>query len=376
MDSERRLKKGEHLFKEGETTEHVYVIKSGKVSLYLERSGKKVEVESLGPSQVCGEQAIFGQARMVFSAEAASETKIMEVPLALMKTQYEGASPGVKLLFKSLTEGLRQTRNTIKTMRMEQDSSPCPQMLIPKIFSILVLVSDHSGKKLENGHIQISWGTIKIYTTRMFLDSLARMEGLLLLLSKLDYVELKYEKNDDGEEELIDIIVKNLRMIEDFAEFYQYNLFKGGKAEIIYIDPLALQVTRALLYCARNGEVDRRGTVTLNYDQLLKELKTIFKIELKPLHLDALEKKGLFVKRQTRDEGVFMSFDKAEFERVYAFWQIIKQIDEWNQKGFVDLKAKAEEEVSESGPPACPTCSTEIQPNQNFCANCGHRLAA
>lgn len=375
-DGLRRLKKGEHLFKEGEANSHVYIIKTGKISLYLERSGKKVEIESLGPSQVCGEQAIFGQARAMFSAEAATETRVMEVPVDLMKSQYDASTPGIKLLFKSFTEALKQCRTTIKNLKMEQDQSPLPQLLIPKVLSILTLVADHTGKQNEEGHMVVSWGTLKIYTTRMFLESPIRMEGVLQMLSKLGYTELKYETNEEGEKELVDIILKAPQMIEDFTEFYQYNLFKGGRAEIIYVDPLVMQVTRALLFCAKDVEPDRRGTVTINNDDILKNLKMIFKIDLKPIHLDALEKKGLFVKRQTRDNGVFMSFDKNEFERVYAFWQIILEIDKWNQKGFVDLNEKNEAEIDENGPPSCPTCSQEVSPGQNFCSNCGHRLAA
>jgi hypothetical protein len=36
-------------------------------------------------------------------------------------------------------------------------------------------------------------------------------------------------------------------LIEEFAEFYQYNLYKPGKSEIIYVDAMALKVATALV---------------------------------------------------------------------------------------------------------------------------------
>ena len=44
MQNVKQLKRGEILFKEGENTDTVYFIQSGRVVLYLERNGKKVEI--------------------------------------------------------------------------------------------------------------------------------------------------------------------------------------------------------------------------------------------------------------------------------------------------------------------------------------------
>jgi hypothetical protein len=298
----------------------------------------------------------------------------MEVPVELMKGQLEKAGPGVKLLAKSLADGMKQIRTQLKNFRMDLDNSPMPQTFIPKMFSMLVLVADHAGKKLEDGTVELSWGALKIYVTRMFLESHVRMRGVLDLLQKLDLCEMRFETNDDGERELIDFVIKDMQTVEDFCEFYQYNLFKGGKAEVIYVDPTAMKVTQAMLYCAQGVELDRRGSVQLGYEDMLKTVKKIFKFDLKTLHLDSLEKKGLFVKRQTRDEGTLVSFDVAEFKKTYLFWKIIHQIDRWNQTGIVDPNEPVEQSISEGAEEGCPSCGGDIVEAANFCPNCGHRL--
>ena len=109
MEASKTLKRGELLFKEGDPIQNIYVIKSGKISLFVERSGKKVEILTMGPSQVLGEQALLTMARTQMSAEASIETKLIEMPLETMKSQYAAATPGLKLMMKSLVDDLKST---------------------------------------------------------------------------------------------------------------------------------------------------------------------------------------------------------------------------------------------------------------------------
>jgi hypothetical protein len=376
VNNSKTIKRGEILFKEHDPIDKMYMIKSGRVSLYLERSGKKIEVEKLLSSQILGEQALFSNARHTFTAEAEATCQVMEVPVPLMKTQMDNSSPGMKLLTRSLVEGLKQTRTQIRSMKMEQDNSPCPQIIIPKLFSIINLVARHIGKDNEKGRTVVPWGSLKIFTNRMFLESHQRMTTCLELLTKLGYAEMHFKKNDDGEDELHELEFKGLQVIEDFCEFYQYNLYKGGKAEIIYVDKLALQVANLLVGFSKDKELDHRGAVALEYDALLKDIKSEYKMDLKTTHLDLLEKKGLFTQRITKGDAVFLSFDKNEFVKTVEFWKIIYEIDQWNEVGFIDKKDSLAISQEEAGSSDCPECSEKVAENQNFCPNCGFKLAA
>lgn len=382
MDNGKTFKRGEVLFREGDPITQVTVIKSGKVSLFLERSGKKIEIAILSASQALGEQGIVSNAKHAFSAEAIMETKVIEIGLEVMKTQFNGAPASIKLLTKSLIDQVKQILTDLRSIKMEHEKSPCPQVYIPKIFAILNSVARHTGKAdPENPKtIEVDWGALKLVATRMFLDSPQRMRSLAELLTKLKFAEMKFEKNEEGDEELSKIKIYDIQLIEDFAEFYQYNLYKGSRAEVIYIDPLAHRVGRALARLAENAEVDRRGAVRLEFEPLLVQMKKNFGVELKDTHINVLEKKGLFVKRQATDKGeVFLSFDKAEFKRIATYWDILSEIDKWNDKGFVDMNESIEYQPpteGESGDSTCPECKTAISATHKFCPNCGTKMAA
>lgn len=379
MEASKTLKRGELLFKEGEPIQNIYVIKSGKISLFVERSGKKIEVMTLGPSQVLGEQALLTISRALMSAEAAIETKLIEMPLEVMKTQFAGATAGLKLMMKSVIDDLKFAQTSVRTFKLEQDKNPMPQMFIPKSFCMLNLVARHTGQVVPEKPNErvVDWNTLKLYVSRMFLDSPQRMRTLLDLLLKLKLVELKIEKNENGEDELTRIHLFNIQLIEDFMEFYQYNLFKGGRSEVLYPDALAHRVAKNILKVTEKAEVDRKGLVRVEWNNVLKDVKTQFNLDLKDTHLNAMEKKGLFVKRQSQDNGpAMLSFERGEFQRICNFWDFIMEIDKWNEKGFVDLNEKPEELKAANGAASCPQCSGVLAVEHKFCPSCGFKVAA
>ncbi len=379
MENARRYKKGEVIFKEGDSPQFIYIVQSGRLALNVERGGNKLEVAQLNTSQVFGEQAIFSNGKQAFSVETLQETKLIEVPVELLKGQFNQTPPGIKLLVKSLVDEIRTMRNSLKSIKMEAEKVPCPQIVIPRIFSLLNLVARHRGVPVADkpGECTIEWGVLKMYTSRLFAESPQRMRSLLDLLFKLKLIELKMATDEEGVEELAKIHIFDLQKIEDFADFYQYNLYKGVRAEMIYVDTLAIKVTKALVTLAKDTPPDRKGAVTLSYVELLEEVKRRFKMDLKNTHLDILEKKGLFVKRSTSENGgTSLSFDKVEFERTLFFWTVIHEIDKWNEKGVVELVDEEETKAQAGGQATCAQCSADLGADARFCPQCGCKRAA
>lgn len=392
MDAGKKLKRGEFLFKEGDAPQTLYIVQSGKIGLMVERNGKFLEIASLGPNQVFGEQALFSSGKHAFAAQALQEAKVMEVPVEMMKQQFEKAPPGIKLLVKSLIDETRVSRQNTKTLKMETEKSPCPQGLIHKLFTEVHLIARHIGKRGKPAEVlkpgeqpapyepgpheyTVSWNALKMYATRFFGESPQRLRQTMDLMAKLKFAELKIGKSDEGEETLIDVHFHDVQLCEDFAEFYQYHLFKGSRAEAIYVDPLALKVAKAFVKVSDGAPVNHKGASQVDYQVVLNECKSKYRIDLKNTHLDALERKGLFCVRKSFDDGrVELQFDRTEFVKMAHYWSIIFEIDKWNDKGFVDLNEK--EEVAAGPEGECSSCHGKIDNTNKFCPHCGHKLAA
>lgn len=377
MDNVKKLKRNEILFKEGEQPTAIYIIQTGKIGLMLDRGGKLLEISSHGPSQIIGEQALTSGGRHAFTAQALQECKVLEVPLDMMKQQFEKSPTGVKLMVKSLIDDAKVARTQMKQWKVENEKAPMPQGLIHKIFTCVHLVSRHIGKKdaEKPNDIKVAWNALKLYATRFFGESPQRLRMVMDLLAKLKMAELTITKTEEGEEDLADVKLFNVQLFEDFAEFYQYHLFKGSRAEAIFVDPLALKVARAITEISEGAPVNHKGASILDYQHVLNECKTKYRIDLKNTHLDALEKKGLFVQRKSFDDGrVELSFDRNEFAKMCQFWSIIFEIDKWNDKGFVDLNEKEEQALGPAG--ECPSCKSKVESDHKFCPSCGFKMQA
>lgn len=397
MSTEKKFKKGDKIFSEGDLLHTFYVLQSGKVSFYLERGGQKTEVDQPIVGHVIGEQGVFNFPRQAFNAEAQSEVKVVEMPLEPIKTVFDKSPPIYKLFVKALGDELRRLRGVVKAFKMEQDTMPCPARFIPRLCAILNLVARHVGTKpkvdisipaykreeeskknptFKDDDLILSFNILKIFTSRMFLESAQRMQSFCDLLSKLGYITPKYEKNEDTEQlELQELRIHDVQTIEMFGEFYQHNFFKSGKSEVIIVDKTALQIAGAIVALAKGSEIDRSGAVRLEYKALLENLKSKFFIDFKEVHVGLLEKKGLYLKRQTVNDVVYISFDLYEWNSTHKFWLIIQEIDRWNQTGLVNLNENLNEYKGQGGPTKCPGCSVEIKDSSKFCPECGHKLS-
>lgn len=387
MDQIRRVKKGETLFAEGDTPEKFIFVLSGKIQIYVERSGKEIEISTLSTGQVLGEQVLFQAGKYAYSAKATQESQIIEWPMDFLKTYLDSLNSPMQKMLKAMADEIKLNRMAWRNLKMESDKLACPPASIPKLCVILQFIAQNSkstqvsagaaaagNKPAVAASTKIDWGTLKLYTTRFFTESVQRMRSFCEVLKKLGYAELHFV-TIEGEQELGSIEIFNLKILEDFAEFYQYQLYRGQKSEQIEVDNLTLKCVKVLNQLANGKTKDFRGAVSIAYQDFQDSFKRQFNQEVKGTHFEALEKKGLFVKRTQTKEHQHIAFDQEEFARMEIFWRILSEIQKWNEKGFVDLNEK---EVLEQAPKEekCGQCSGPIGKEHKFCPNCGFKLAA
>lgn len=379
-NSAKRLKRGERLFSEGDCLDRLFLIKSGKISLFLERSGKKIEIEQIGGSSMIGDENLFLNNRQSMCAEAITEVQYLEIPIKSFHQILDKSLPLVKMMFKSTIDQVKTLRGQLKSKKMESDVMPCPERLVPKLFGGLVLVAKHTGQTTDSGTVVLDWVQLKLYMSRFFLESPLRIQSGLQILNKLKIADLTYEKNEDDIEELKIIEIHDLQRVEAFAEFFQFHLYKGGKSEIIYVDKMAYQCAKVLSEITQNIEPDFRGATNINYDKAVIEAKEKHQFDFKTLHLNLLERKGLFVSRKSKDNGVVdLSFDRNELVETLGHWRVLSEIDLWNQKGFVDMSSSIENDfikIDSSKAESCPSCQQDNSTGANFCQHCGFKIAA
>lgn len=380
MSNVKVFKKGEVLCKEGDRAQFVYLIQSGSVNVHLTRQKQNIDLFNLGGMQMVGEHLLSGAATHPHTAVAVTETKAVELPADAIKVQIEASSQLMKFMIKGLSDKLKLVMKDFQSMKLERDKTPCPPEQTAKVFGTVYHVAKAKGENAAGGKVSVSWPLMKQYAQRIFLESPKRLETAVNIFVKLGaatYEMVKNEEDPDLPEEIGFVHFTDLPLVEQFFEFYQYYHFKGGRQELLKTDERAMQIVGILMDLGANERPDRYGAVLLNYSDVVDKIKQEMGLQLNNDHFTLLETKGLFVKRQSTDLGVRLQFDFQEFERTLRVWKVLREVERWNERGYVDPK----EPVVENKPgavsqAACPSCGHGYEGAPKFCSECGHKLAA
>jgi ribosomal protein S27AE len=376
--NQKVYKKGEFLFKENDKIANVVFIQSGGVNVCLLRGKKTLDLYQVGTQSILGESVFNGQTNHLYSAVATAETKTLEVPVDTIKGQFESGPQLFKMVIKSLTDRLKASFMEMKSSRLEKDASPCPEDQVAKVFGSIFHSVKHKGTRRTDGQMELDWQMLRHYSQRVFGESLKRLEQACNLLVKLKLASYEMGKspdNPDGPDEIQKITVADLQPIESFFEFYQYYYFKYGKNEMLKPDEFTLTLVEAFLKIASGKEVDRFGVVSLEFVPLSEQVKAETGIQLNNDHFSRLEQKGCMTKRRTIANVVKLEFEVKELTNLAFSWKVLREIEKWNEKGFVDPNEKEEKKLKKSEN-QCPQCAAATTPQQKFCGDCGYQLIA
>lgn len=381
MSNIRILKKGEYLFKDGDKIQTVFIIQSGQVCLCLQKNKKNIDLMNVGSGYVFADLIVLGQNQYNYSGLALQETKVVELPIEGFRQQYEGLHQIYKSMIKTTAEKLKWSINEIKNTKSEKNALACPEESIPKVFGTIFHVVNHKGIK-DNNQAKVDWQTLKQYSQRIFGESIKRLEQATQILVKLKLAEYIYGKNPEDSEkpeskdEIQGFKVFDLNALESFFEFYQYYYYKANKSELIKFDEPNYNVLRLLIMAYQDVVPDKFGIVTRDFNEVA-EFFAEYGLNLGAGHFTALEGKGIFCKRKnTTDNKVLLQFEIKEFKTQIEIWKILKEIEKWNEKGFVDLndidegpKKKQTVEGHE-----CHECHSVMSFQSKFCSECGVKL--
>ncbi len=376
---QKTYKRGDVIYKESDKVTHVIFVQSGAVQQTLTRNKKNVELMSCGANSVLGEVGLAGAPTYNIAAIATQETKTLEVPLETFKAQIETAPQFLKILIKSFGERLHKALQEIRSLKMATDSTPCSDDHVPQVYGAIFFTVLHKGVKQKDGKsYEIDWTVFRQYCQRIMGESLKRVEGAVDILVKMKlahYIMGKPPEDPEGPDQKMGVMFLDLQPIESFFEFFQYYFYKPGKSDLLKVEDFSTQMVQLMLKCVEGVEADRFGTVTIEYSVFAEKMMEELGTKLSADHFSRLEAKGVFNKRRTTGDKVYIDFEVKEYRNIFYSWKIIRELNKWNERGFVDLDEKEEvrKKKSDSGP-TCPQCGTISSNEQKFCGECGFNL--
>lgn len=118
----RKLAKGDALFKEGDMSNSMYLIRSGMIRIFKKKGEQQIEIDTLRTGQIVGEMAFLdGQARSASAEALMDNTEIVEISQDIYQQTMGSTPEWLKVLLKATVARLRTT--TTKLKQLESASS-------------------------------------------------------------------------------------------------------------------------------------------------------------------------------------------------------------------------------------------------------------
>ncbi len=377
MSNARQLKRGEFLFKETDKVQTVYIVQSGQLSLQFFKNKKNVEVMTVSTGYVFADNIVLASSQYAYSAMASQETKVIEIPIEVFKSQYESFHQIYRSFIKTSCERLKWAMMEIKNKKSDKDIVACGVEEVPRAFGILYHAMKHKGI-IEGTSCRAEWATLRQYSQRIFGESLKRTEQVTQILVKLklgEYVmTIKDEDDALPKSEISGFKIYDLAALESFFEFYQYYYYKGNKLNLLKPDEINFNVLSILLMAYEKCEADKVGVVSRDLNEVTDFFKD-YGISFLSGQLTALEAIGLFLKRKpVANNQILLQFEIKEVKNLFNCWRILREVEKWNEQNIVDMYEHEDvpkKKIQTQSSIACVSCKHIIVSAAKFCSECG-----
>ena len=323
MSGPRVLKKNEYLFREGDPSDTMFVIKAGKIAVLKSKGSSEITLAELGPGDMIGEMAFFDQKPRSASAKAAVDTTVIELPFKALNAQFKTFPEWAKAIMRTVNNHLRNANQKIKSLEKsdEETNAVFPPHTVTRLCAILGNVAKVYGEKVETGTL-VPPGTLRKHTIQIFQQPTNKMTTMTEVLQSLGH--MKIEDLGEGKQRLT---LFNPDFLIRFVDFYNDFLFKSEDKRT-NIEEKEMKTLKALMFYGRKSIAaglakDAKGEIKMNLTQMqndsMRDLGALFNVD----DVNSLTEKKMVGEKFSLDGALAVSFSLDEIETQFPYWEII-----------------------------------------------------
>jgi CRP-like cAMP-binding protein len=114
---QRFFRPGQYLFREGEPSKCMYLIKKGTIAIRKMKGAAFVEIAKVYSNEVLGELSFFDRLPRSAAAVALTEVEALEVSFDSLDKIYAGVPDYMKTIIASVADRLRKANDTIRRLQ-------------------------------------------------------------------------------------------------------------------------------------------------------------------------------------------------------------------------------------------------------------------
>jgi len=319
MSGVKKLGKGDILFREGDPSDAMYVIKAGRIAITKSKGSGEIILAEKKTGEMLGEMAFFDDKPRSAGAKAIADTEVIALPFTALHAQFKTFPEWLKAMVRTVNGQLRDANARIKNLEAATtgDEEMFPPPMITRLCAIISLIGFKCGEK-EGEFLVIPYPTLRNYCIQVFQAPTNKLDRIMEVLSALQIMKVE----DLGEDRKKITILKH-KLLTDFTDWYNKYLFTDS-AKRITVEDKEVQTLRALVFYGKKLTPDDKGLVKVNLTDMqnnsMKDLNVLFNVN----EADPLAEKKL-VQEKTSEQGgnLSMKFNLKELESVLPYWEII-----------------------------------------------------
>lgn len=316
----RKLNKGDILFREGDASDAIYVIKAGRIAITKAKGTGEIILAEKKTGEMLGEMAFFDGKPRSAGAKALQETEVIALPFASLYSQFKTFPEWLKAVVRTVNGQLRDANQRIKNLESigSESEEMFPPHLITRLTAIISLIGAKAGEKTAEGHLVIPANMLRNYCIQVFQQPTNKMDKLMEVFSSMGL--MKVEDLGEGKKK---ITILKPKLLSDFVDWYNEYLFtEEGKR--VTIDERELTPLRTLIFYGEKLKADDKGDVDINLTEMQNNSMRDLNMLVSVADVDSLVSKGLTQeKHASGDASVSMKVNLANLQRLLPFWEIV-----------------------------------------------------
>lgn len=316
-----KIEKGAYLFKEGDNSTSMYLIKSGRMAV-TRRSftgDEEVILSEKVVGELVGEMAFFDNKPRSANVKALTLSEVIELPFSALQEQFNSCPAWLKVMTKTINAQLRDANTRIKNL--ENIVSDTKDKFMPQTLlrvSAVIDVLCYKGEEDEGGQRFFPYKEVLNILCTTFHQNKQKVNKALKALKELNLLDIV----EIGGQQMV--VVSDQETIHGFTVWYNENLAKDSGDQIV-IEEKELPVLNVLAYYGQEDVAQelREGVVKIHVDYMQKNAKADLHINFSPTSIESLFKKKVVLDKQADDKGVWISFHLEELVKIFNYWTLI-----------------------------------------------------
>jgi CRP-like cAMP-binding protein len=317
-----KIPKGQWLFREGETSNCMYLIKSGRVAIVKvnHNNNEEIILSERVNGQLIGEMSFFDGKPRSAGVKAMTLAEVIELPFSTLHDQFEKVPPWLKVMVKTINNQLREAN--IRIRNLENIAADSKDKLLPhtllRICTMISLVGSKTELSADDNPV-VPYKDLNYYCSQIFHQPAHKLNKTLKGLQKLNLLEI------DEEDENQNVVLLEHQVIDDFSRWYHGYLSTESTKQVV-IEENELPTFQAVVYYGQEAEADDDGNVTVDLNEVQKNAKDDLDLKFSMIAFDNLAKKGLFSEKIIEDGAAITKFNFEEMAQLSTYWSIIHTV--------------------------------------------------